>query len=52
METLHMIHKTQVKNYFRDYKNEQEFLNMLFGINKTDGILPIEYGGLNLLQIE
>ncbi len=36
IKKMHIIHKIQVKNYFRDYRNEQDLLNKLFGIDKTD----------------
>jgi len=27
-----MIHKIQVKNYFKDYKNDKDFIEKMFGI--------------------
>ena len=32
IEAMHMIHKIQVKNYFKDYKNDNDFIKKMFGI--------------------
>ena len=39
VEIMHMIHKAQVKNYFRDYKSEQDFIDQLFEIDKNNKII-------------
>ena len=42
IETMHMIHKVQVKDYFKNYKNDQDFINQLFEIDKNDRVLKWE----------
>jgi len=32
IEAMHMIKKLQIKNFFRDYKNDKNFVEKMFGI--------------------
>ena len=32
IEAMHMIHKIQIKDFFKNYKNDKVFIDSLFGI--------------------